>query len=477
MEALSAPEAVEPPTLARVFDDDGVPVDGLPQPQRFWAVVTIALAVSMAVMDGAIANIALPTIARDVHASPSASVWVINAYQLAVTISLLPLASVGEGYGFRRVYQVGLAVFTLASLACALSTNLPTLTAARVLQGLGAAGIMSVNSALTRFTYPRSLLGRGMGVNALVAAVSSAMGPTVAAAILSVASWPWLFAVNVPLGLAALVIGARSLPRTVRSGEGFDLLSAALNAATFGLLITAIGGLAHGESPIGVGAEFVGSVVSGAVLVHRQLSMRAPLLPVDLLRIPLFRLSVATSVCSFMAQMLAFVALPFFLTEVQGYGAVATGLLMTPWLLTTAAVAPVAGRLADRHSAGLLGGIGMGVFAVGLLCLALLPVHAGPPDIVWRMAVCGLGFGFFQSPNNRAIIGSAPPSRTGGASGMLGTARLLGQTVGAALVALMLGRFPGHGTTLSLALATGIAAVAAGVSVLRLLPGERPRAA
>ena len=442
--------------------------DGVPTPQRYWAVLTIGLAVCMAVMDGAIANVALPTIARDVHASSSASIWVINAYQLAVTLTLLPLASLGEAYGYRRVYQVGLGVFTVASLGCALSDSLVTLTAARVLQGLGAAGIMSVNSALTRFVYPRTLLGRGMGINALVAAASSAAGPTVASAILSVTGWPWLFAINVPIGIVAFAIALRSLPLTPRSGHGFDAPSAGLNALFFGLLIIGIGGFAHGESAVSAVLELTAAVVSGVVLVRRQLSMRAPLLPVDLLRIPLFRLSVATSVCSFMSQMMAFVALPFFLQGVQGYDAVATGLLMTPWLVATAIIAPVAGRLADRYSAGILGLVGLSVFTLGLLALDLLPSHATPLDIVWRMALCGLGFGFFQSPNNRAIISSAPPARTGGASGMLGTARLFGQTIGAALVALAFGRFPAHGTGVALTVATGIAAVGAVFSGSRL---------
>ncbi len=448
--------------------DPAATPDGVPIPQRYWAVLTIGLAVCMAVMDGAIANVALPSIARDVHASSSASIWVINAYQLAVTLTLLPLASLGEIYGFRRVYWVGLAVFTLASLGCALSDSLATLTAARVLQGLGAAGIMSVNSALTRFVYPRALLGRGMGINALVAAVSSAAGPTVASAILSVASWPWLFAVNVPIGLIAFAIALRTLPLTPRSGYGFDSPSAVLNAFFFGLLIIGIGGFAHGESALFAAIELVAALVSGAVLVKRQLSLRAPLLPVDLLRIPLFRLSVATSVCSFMAQMMAFVALPFFLQNVQGYDAVTTGLLMTPWLVTTAIIAPIAGRLADRHSAGMLGLVGLSVFTLGLLALDLLPAHAAPLDIVWRLSLCGFGFGFFQSPNNRAIISSAPPARTGGASGMLGTARLFGQTVGAALVALAFGRFPANGTEVALIVATVIAGFGALVSGARL---------
>ena len=444
--------------------------DGVPTPQRYWAILTIALAVGMAVMDGAIANIALPTIAVDMHATPSASIWVINAYQLAVTISLLPLASLGEIYGYRRVYQTGLAVFTLASLACALSHSLVALTASRVLQGLGAAGIMSVNSALTRYVYPRALLGRGMGLNALVAATCSAIGPTVASAILAVTTWQWLFAINVPVGVVAFLIASRALPWTPQASARFDLGSAALNAATFGLLIIGVDGYAHGESGYAAGVELTACIIAGVLLVRRQLDRSAPLLPVDLLRIPLFRLSIATSVCSFASQMLAFVSLPFYLQGSLGWTATQTGLLLTPWPVATAIMAPIAGRLADRHSAGLLGGIGLVLFTTGLLLLATMPADAGAVSIGLRMGICGLGFGFFQSPNNRAIITSAPLQRSGGASGMLGTARLLGQTFGAALVALIFS-VSSHGVTIALFVGAAFSAAGAAASLLRLRAG------
>src|SRR5271165_6118835 len=202
--------------------------DGVPMPQRMWAILTIGLGLTLAVLDGGIANVALPTIAREVNTSPANSIWVVNAYQLAVTISLLPLSSLGEIHGYRRIYQAGLVLFTLASLACALSSSLPTLIVARMLQGFGAAGIMSVNSALIRFIYPRRWLGRGVGLNATVASIASAVGPTVASAILAVAPWPWLFAVNVPLGILGAFIALRALPDTPRSGVRFDGGSAAL---------------------------------------------------------------------------------------------------------------------------------------------------------------------------------------------------------------------------------------------------------
>ena len=442
--------------------------DGMPLPQRYLAVLTIALGLTLAVLDGAIANVALPTIARDVHASPAASIWVVNAYQLAVTISLLPLASLGEIYGYRRVYQAGLVVFTIASLFCALSGSLFSLTLARVIQGFGAAGIMSVNGALVRFIYPRRWIGRGVGLNATIGSIASALGPTVAAGILSVAPWPWLFAVNLPLGAIAIPIALRHLPTTPLSGAPFDSGSALVSALTFGLLITAVAGLGHGESLDNVGAELFLTVGLGFVLVARQMARSAPLLPIDLLRIPIFALSVATSICSFIAQAMALVSLPFLFENTLGFNEVATGLLMTPWPLTVAIIAPFAGRAADRYPVGILSGCGLGILAAGLLFLALLPTHPSSFDIVWRMTICGLGFGFFNTPNNRAILTAAPPARTGGASGMQATARLLGQTMGAALVALVFGLFPTGGTKASMTCAAVAAAGAAAVSFMRI---------
>lgn len=448
-----------------------IEADGLPAPRRNWAIAAIALGITLAVIDSAIANVALPTIAADLEAEPAQSIWVVNGYQLAITVSLLPLSSLGDRLGYRNIYLPGLAIFTLASLACALATSLPMLALARVIQGFGAAGIMSVNTALLRFIYPQKLLGRGIGLNALVVALSAAAGPTLASAILLVAPWPWLFAVNLPIGLAALTLAIPSLPSTPASPHRFDWVSALLTAGTLGMVIGSIDALGHGEAfGLFVAALAVAGVLAW-ILTRRELHNPAPVLPVDLLRIPIFALSIATSVCSFAAQMLALVSLPFML-HALGYDAVATGLLITPWPIAIALAALLAGRLSDRYPAGLLGGVGLAAFSLGLLSLALLPAAPTPFDIVWRMALCGAGFGTFQSPNNRAMITAAPKSRSGGASGMLGTARLLGQTTGASIVALMFSRIPEHGAMVSLFIAAGCALTAAFVSLARLY--ERP---
>jgi len=441
--------------------------DGLPLARRRWSMTTVALVTAMAVLDGVIANVALPSIARALDVSPAASIWVINAYNIAIVATLLPLASLGEILGYRRVYQAGVLLFTLASLACALSHSLPMLIAARVVQGLGAAGIMSMNSAMIRFSYPRAMLGRAVGFTAIVVALASAAGPSIAAAILSVADWPWLFAVNVPLGVAALIVGQFALPRIAPAPRRFDALAAVLNALTFGALFMGVEGITEGTRPVLSAFETAAGLAAGAALVLRSLGQPRPLAPVDLLRIPLFAMAMATSVASFLAQNFAFVALPFLMEYAFHRTPVETGLLMTPWSLAVAAVAPISGRLADRYPGGIIAAAGLALLGAGLIALALLPAAPSAFDIGWRMVIGGVGFALFQSPNNRQLLSSAPTERAGSAGGMLATARLTGQTVGAVLVALVFRAAVGPPSPKILLIAAASAFVAAVLSWLK----------
>src|ERR1700689_196783 len=337
--ALNRPEPITAPHAVEVQD-------GLPNPQRLLAFLTLAMAISMAVLDGTIVTVALPTMARQFAVAPENAIWIVNAFQLA---------ALGDILGYRHVYWWGLALFTVASLACALAPNFAVLTFARVVQGLGAAGIMSVNIALIRFIYPHARLGQGVGNMAVVVAVCSAGSPSVAAAILSVASWHWLFLINVPIGVVALIMAARTLPATPRSAGRLDLWSVLLNALTFGLVIAGVNGIGQGGSPLLALIEIAAGATIGVALVRRQLKLPAPLLPVDLLRRPVFALSLATSIASFGAQALAIVSLPFYFEDRLGHPAGPSGLLLPPRPLATPFVAPIAGRLADRFIPGLLG--------------------------------------------------------------------------------------------------------------------------
>ncbi len=448
--------------------------DGLPPSKRGIAMLAVGIAVAISVLVGSIANIALPTIARDMHVTPAESIWVVNAYQLAVTVCLMPCASLGDVYGHRRVYIWGLVFYTIGSLICALAPTMSVLIAARVLQGLGGAGIMSVNGALIRFIFPRAQLGRGVGYNVLVVAASSAAGPSVAAAILAVGSWPWLFAIQVPFGVVSWALSLRYLPPSPASGHKFDPASALLNAIALGTFIPGLDGIGHGQSLIQVLIELTIGIVVGTIFVRRQLTLRAPMLPVDLFRRPVFALSVATASCVHGAAMIALISLPFYLQYSEGMSPIEIGLLITPWPAVLVVVGPIAGRLADRYPAGLLGGLGLAVMTCGLLLVLFLPEHASPLDIAWRMAVCGTGFGFFQSPNNRLLIGSAPPDRAGAGSGMVSTSRLVGQTTGSALVAVVFGLTHDAvhpvvlGTHVAIGVAAGFAALGTALSWARL---------
>ena len=441
--------------------------DGLPVPRRYWAIAAILLAIFMSVLDSTITNVALPTIGRDLDASPAVSIWVINAYQLAILVLLLPLASLGEIVGYRRVSQAGLALFTLASLGCACAPSLLTLSMARVLQGVGAAGIMSVNAALVRFTYPQRHLGRALGINAFVVGSSAAVGPTIASAVLAVAQWRWLFGINVPIGIITVLIARYSLPQTERIRRPLNYTGALLYAGTFGLVLVGLQSLAHhAATPTAVALIACGALL-GLLMVRYELSHQASHIPFDLLRIRIFSLSIATSVCAFIAQMSALVSLPFDIQR-MGHSAVETGLLMTPWPLAIALMAPLAGRLADRYPAGLLGGAGLLVLAAGLMLLAFFPDSGTPAELIWRMALCGVGFGLFQSPNNRAMLAAAPRARSGAAGGMLSTARLIGQALGAAGVAILFRLAPAQGSRFALYVAAALAFVASLVSLVRL---------
>ena len=449
--------------------DRPVEIDGLPAERRGWAAAAIFTAVAMASLDTAIANIALPAIAADLHVGPADVIWVVNVYQIALVATLLPLAALGEIVGHRRIYLGGLLLFTLASLACAEAWSLPSLLIARVLQGLGASGIMSVNTALVRFVFPGRLQGRGFGYNAMVVATAFTLGPTIASLILAVGPWGWLFGVNIPFGLVAILIGLKTLPRTPKATHAFDFPGALLAAGCLGLFILGIGSAAHHAPPGLVLIELAAAALLGWVLIRRQADHPAPMLPIDLFRRPLFALSTATSICSFAVQGLAFVSLPFYFEDILGRSQVETGFFMTPWPLVVAIMAPIAGRLSDRYPVGILGGLGLALLGLGMALLAMLPANPGIVDIVWRMAICGFGFGFFQAPNIKALMSSAPAGRSGSASGIVATARLTGQTTGAALAALCFGIAGREGATVALVLGAAFAAVGCVMSCLRLI--------
>lgn len=403
-------------------------------PPRTGAIAAVLAAMVLVVLDAGIANVALPSIARSLQVTPGTSVWIVTAYQAALVMGLLPCSALGESLGNARVFAGGVATFTAASALCAVSPSLPWLVAARFLQGLAGAAVMALGVALLRSVAAPGQLGAAIGWNALAVALSSAAGPTLGAMILSGTGWPWLFALNLPLG-AAVLAATRALPRVGGTARRLDRFSVALHAGAFASLVMGAEMLVDAPAPAAI--LLAAAALTLVVLVRREMPKQVPLIPLDLLRAGSFRISVIASVCCFAGTTAGLMALPFYLQHGLGQNALTTGLYMTPWPLTVAIAVPLAGRFADRMATAWLCAAGGACLSIGLAAAALWPLAGRPQPLVLLTILCGLGFGLFQVPNNRNMFLSAPSGRSAAAGGMQGTARLTGQTAGGVLMSLL----------------------------------------
>lgn len=432
---------------------------------RGLAVTAVLIAMTLVVLDAGMTNLALPTIASALGVSPGAAVLVVTAYQTALLVALLPAAALGERLGYRRVFASGVWLFIGASVLSACAPSLPWLVAARAVQGLGGAAILALGVPLLRFSVPPHRLGAAIGWNALTVALASSAGPGVGALILSQAEWPWLFAANVPLGIAVL-LACRQLPRTPSGSQRLDFASMALSGGMFA-------GLFIGAQLLPARSVLAGSLAAAGLaclglLVRREAPKAAPLVPLDLLQQTSLRLSVIASVLCFTGQTAAMVALPFYLQQALGQSASATAVYMTVWPLSVAVTAIAAGRLADRFpTAGLCAAGGL-ILALGLVSAALWPLQEDVRPMLLFAAACGVGFGLFQTPNNRNMFLAAPLERSAASGGLQGTARLTGQTTGAVLMTLLLALTPvGAASRLGLGIGGALALLAGLVSLLR----------
>ena len=445
-------------------DKPGEPIEGLPPGRRGMAALALALGLMLAVLDATMINVGLPSIAESLNESASTVVWVVNAYSLTVAMTLLPMAAIGERIGFKRLFRYGLITFVLAALASALAPNLPTLLISRIFQGLGGSAIMCLFGALVRHIYPPSLIGRGIGLNALTVAVSSVMGPSIGSFILSITTWHWIFFFSVPMGLLTL-LGVRYLPDVAPLKSRFDWQAAMLSMSTIGLFIVGIdylmGATWHGIALIAVAG------LIGVALVRRSSKQAAPLVPVDLFRIPAMRYALAASASTFAGQMATMVSLPFYLQITLERSQLSVGFLMAGWPAGAAVIALIAGRLSDRYSVALLCALGAGSMALGLLGVVLMPASISDAWLFAAMLLSGIGFGFFQTPNNRVLIGSAPRQRAGALGGLQATTRVFSQTFGAAIVSLVFGLGLSSGPMLGLVVAIFFSLIAVTVNIVR----------
>jgi DHA2 family multidrug resistance protein-like MFS transporter len=471
-----------PDTLQKL---ETAPQDGLSGARLKLAAVSIGISMVCSNLDMGIVQNALPGLSVALHISSATSVWAVSVYMLAVLILLLPFAPLSDQIGYRRVFLGGFVVFTAASLLCGLAWDFPALLAGRVLQGVGSAAMMCSTTSLLRLIYPRRMLARAIGTNAMLVAMALAAAPSLSSFILTTLGWHWLFLINVPLGILSCALGWRAIPpnpaqlpapttRQARAAwravlTGSDWLSVGLNMAFCSLLL--VGTDALGRAP-GQGSALLAVAAALCWLfVRRQKGVRAPMLPFDLLAERHYAFTIATSAASFATQGAAFVALPFFLQRSLGYSPVATGAILVSWPLALVVVSQVSGTLVGRVPIAWLCTFGQLAMALSLLCLAIAGRHLGLAGTVALLALTGAGFGLFQTPNNYLIVNSAPPARSGAVGSLRAAVRVAGQLIGASLCSLMflLADRPsgGDGPALGLMLAAAMAATAAWFSIGR----------
>lgn len=413
--------------------------EGLPGQERARVMIAVMITTLMGVFDGTMINIALPSMAQAMHVPASYAVWFANGYLLSAAMTLLIFASLAARYGTRPVFLAGLATFTLTSLGCALATSPELLIGMRILQGIGGGATLSIAPAILRSVFPGRLLGRVLGLHALLIASSTAIAPVLGGTILDTLSWQWLFAINIIPGTVALVLAGKALPGNFTSANAaFDTPGAVLSATLLGATIMTANSLSGTHHSLEALSWGLLATVSTTLFIWHIRRARSPLLPLTLFRNERFTLAALTSLASFISQGITFIALPFLFQSVYGFSPVMSALLFLPWPMGIVLIAPHAGRWADTLSAPMISTVGLAIFVVGLILLAMLPATPAIGDICLRSLVCGIGFGCFQSPNNREMLSSVSREYASYGSGILSIARTFGQCLGAAVVGILL---------------------------------------
>jgi MFS transporter, DHA2 family, multidrug resistance protein len=425
--------------------------EGLPVRRRLVAVTSITAGSVLYTLDGGIANVALPVIAKALGIATSTSVLVVTVYNLVLAMALLPLAAIGERLGHRRVFVAGLALYIAASAGCLLAGSLPLLLGLRAVQALAAAGLLSVSLAMVRMVYPQAMLGRGLGFNTMASSLGAACAPPLGGLMLANLPWQSVFAAGLPLALIGLA-ASQALPDPATRSGAYDAKGAILCALTFGLIISGSQALSQGAPQVLAASLIAGGIALAVWFVRHEHRVTAPVLPVDLLAQPAMALSVASALLAVLSSTLLMLYLPFYLHGL-GFGSAAIGAMIAPYAITIMVAAPASGMLSDRISPMALGTAGMAIATLGAASFLWLPEAPSAIAVGWRMAMCGLGFSLFFSPNGRLVVGSVPRARAAGASSLIATTRMLGQALGA--------------TGLSGLLALGVAATApAGIAAV-----------
>lgn len=441
---------------------------------KWWVLIAIGIGTFMAALDGSVVNTVLPVISGFFETGIPYIQWVVTVYMLVLSGLLLSFGRLGDMRGHKRVYLMGFGVFVMASALCGLAPNAPALIAFRGLQALGAAMLSANSPAILTKTFPASQRGQALGLLATMTYLGLTVGPSLGGWLAFNFSWRWIFYINVPVGLLAILLSLRHIPNDRGSAlvERFDLAgSGAFMVGLVALLLGLNQGYAWGWFSAPILALLGGAGAVLAIFIYIERTVPHPMLDLSLFRVQLFRVSVFSAVLNYICIFSIIFLLPFYLIQGRGFSTAEAGLLLTAQPIVMALVAPISGSLSDKIGARILTILGMFILAGGLLFMARLGPESSHFQIISGLAWVGLGTGIFISPNNSALMGSAPRSRQGIAAGILATARNAGMALGVglsgAVFTTMLARGQAAGAPLALysAFSTSFL-VAAGIALL-----------
>lgn len=399
---------------------------------RMLILLNVVIMTFMSTLDGSIVNVALPIMAEKLAVTTEAISWTVTAYLLVIVTAILIFGRLGDIFGKAGVFKFGIAVFTLGSLMCGLAHTFPLLILARIVQAVGAAGAMATNQGLITQVFPKNERGRALGLTGTAVALGSLAGPPLGGFIVSVLSWNYIFLINIPIGLAALIMGAKTLPSQEKSiKEKFDyqgsfLSSAAVLLLYFSLLQGEEAGFTH---PF-VLSGLLMAAAAFALFIRTEQKASAPLCQLEIFKHKLFSLSILCAFISFLSISASIIIQPFYLQNVKMLSPGVTGMIMMAFPLVLAVVAPVSGWLSDKIGSEFLTFLGLSLTSLGLVLLSTLSQYSSILQIVCFIAVMSLGNGLFQSPNTSLIMSTVPFNRLGIAGSTNALVRNLGMVFG-----------------------------------------------
>jgi EmrB/QacA subfamily drug resistance transporter len=449
--------------------------------KTIWTFVITSVALFMVTLDNLVVTMALPSIRLDLGASIEDLEWTVNAYTLSFAVLLLTGAALGDRFGRRRLFAIGLGIFTLASAAAALAPNVESLIAARAVQGVGGAIITPLTLTILSAAVPADKRGLALGAWGGIGGLGVALGPVVGGAVVEGLSWQWIFWLNVPIGIALAPLAARRLTESFGPDSRLDLPG--LGLVSLGLL-GIVWGLVRGNSVGWSSGEIVGALALGvafvATFVLWELRAAAPMLPMRYFRNRTFAATNVASLFMFFGMFGSIFLLAQFLQTVQGYSPLSAGLRTLPWTAMPIFVAPLAGALSDRIGGRPLMAVGLAMQAIGLGWLALISSPTVPyGDLVPAFVVSGIGMALFFAPVANVVLSSVPRSEEGKASGTNNAIRELGGVFGVAVLASVFSSYGGYETPsayvdgLVPAVWVGAAVVAAGAAAALVIPRRR----